>query len=280
MGKEKLKVLSLCDGISCGLMAFNRLGVDVDYYAVEIDPHARKISNHNFKNIYRFENDVTKITKEDMEEFGPFDWIMFGSPCQSVSVAGNGEGLNGKSGLLIDCVKILKWCQELNPEIKYLVENVKMKKEFLLQFDSILGNQRILINSYLVSAQKRERYYWTNFKVELPKDKNISMEGVLAWSRSTRYPQGKDKYVEERTTENGKANTLTCGSGCGSFSSINYRYSMGNKLTVRDCADLQTIPTSFDFSCTSNSQAYKAIGNGWTVDVIAHIIKQASIYDL
>jgi len=168
---KKLRVLSLCDGGSGAYLAFKELGIDIEYHAVEIDKHARAIADSNIPNIIRWENDVTKITKSDIEFHGPFDWITFGSPCQSLSVAGNGKGLLGKSGILFNCIDVLNWCREINPEIKFLIENVKMKQEFLDQFDMVVGDcNRILINSSLVSAQKRERYYWTNFKVEQPED--------------------------------------------------------------------------------------------------------------
>ena len=368
-----LRVISLCDGLSGGLLAFKHLGVEVEYHAVEFDKHARNLSDHNFKDqIIRWCHDVTEITKEDIEFHGPFDWIIFGSPCQTLSVGGNGTGFHGKSGLLFDCVKVLEWCREYNPEIKYLIENVKMKQEFLDQFDLIVGNkQRILINSSLMSAQKRERYYWTNFPVSLPEDtgeilysilepevpkeyfrspKNITTipESRICWDSSGKgfrsqadraYPiDGKSPCVQHNRPENklnifqfvdkekaycidsnyskgsynlkeyiqkckrqvvfgyssssrgnnviehranvsGKSNTLTTGDGCsggnktatmvGDFinSELVFR-----KLTVRECARLQKIPDWYDFSPLSKTQAYKCIGNGWTITVIAHII--------
>jgi DNA (cytosine-5)-methyltransferase 3A len=236
---KKLKVLSLCDGISCGLLALDRLCVGCEYHAVEIDKYARRISEANFEfRITRWQNDVTLVTEKDIVTNGPYDLIVFGSPCQSVSIAGNGKGLDGKSGLLMDCMKILEWCRKHNPELKFLIENVKMKKDFLLQFNELIGVEPILINSSLLSAQKRERYYWCNWKVEQPKDRGILFNDILqtkgegaAWSKSTRYKDENGKiistkkgsvesYVEDRTTF-GKSNTLTTGDGCGSQSSKN-----------------------------------------------------------
>jgi DNA-cytosine methyltransferase len=321
---KKLRVLSLCNGLGGGILAFKDLNIDVEYHSVEIDPHARKLFESNFPEAISWENDVTKITKADIEFHGPFDWIMFGSPCQTLSVSGNGTGLMGKSGLLFNCMQVLEWCREFNPEIKYLIENVKMKKEFLHQFDMVVGNdERILINSSLVSAQKRERHYWSNFKVDQPEDRKIFIKDILedgheafAWSKSTRYilPDGRKssskkgsvRSVIEQRLSLQKANTLTTGIGCSNQSTCNYVVSIKSepnkmyfsggenpslassfasklnvstdkinyrRLTVRECARLQTIPEDYDFSVVSSNQAYKAIGNSWTVASISHILK-------
>jgi len=177
---KKQRILSLCDGLSGGYLAFKELGVPVEYHAVEIDSHARKLSDHNLPDIIRWQNDVTKVTKEDIEFYGPFDWVIFGSPCTTVSVAGNGTGLLGASGILFNCTQILDWVREFNPNVKFLVENVKMKKEFLHQFDMVLGSdERILINASLVSPQKRERWYWANFKVAQPGDTGEFLYSIL-----------------------------------------------------------------------------------------------------
>ncbi len=321
----KLKILSLCDGMSGGFMAFKKLGVEFEYHAVEIDPYPRSLSEDNFwPDITRWENDVNNITKESIEEHGPYDWVIFGSPCQSVSVSGNGEGLDGKSGLLIQCNKILKWALEFNPDAKFLIENVKMKSGFLNQFNEIIGSLPTLLNSASVSAQKRERYYWTNFKVTTPKDRKIFLESLLeegsfsdrkkshcldanffkgsnltqyfdksrrqiafGWSKSTRYkdmngkmsPTKKDgffSYVEQRFTSDGKSNTLTSGEGCAhqSTATVVFRDEVTwRNLTVRECARLQTISDDFSFDSVSKKEAYKAIGNGWTVDIIEHILR-------
>ena len=320
---KSLKVLSLCDGMGCGLLAFKTLGIEVEYHAVEIDMYARKLCDHN-QDVIRWTNDVTLITKEDIKFQGPFDWVIFGSPFQTVSSCGDGSGLLGKSGLLIDCLKVLRWCQEFNPNLKFLIENVKMKKHFLEQFNEHIGVKPILINSSLVSGQNRERYYWCNFDVRLPEDKKILAESVLedgvidrdksycidanyfkgsnpeqyfnkarrqlvfGWSKSTRYVDTKGKIhstkaydriskIEERLNLSEKVNTLTTGPGCWNQSTRNAVLEpLGfRKLTVRECARLQTIPETFDFSCISNNQGYKCIGNGWTVDIISHIIKES-----
>jgi len=338
----KLKILSLCDGIAVGLLSFIELDplLDIEYHAVEIDSYARKVADDNFPEIIRWENDVEWVTKGDIEKNGPFDWVIFGSPCQSFSVAGNGKGLDGKSGLLINCLEILKWCQEFNPKLKFLIENVKMKKEFLDQFNALVGRKGFLINSALVSAQKRERYYWTPFELSLPEDRGIFLESVIEkdinsnlffepknldriteskiitdpktspqfvdrqkdfcldanyWKGTTlrqyleksrrqvvfAYSSSqRETCIEHRSNLGGKSNTLTTGSGCsGGLKSstlvgdIVKDKLLFRKLTVRECARLQTIPDWFSFKSVSNSQAYKAIGNGWNTETIKHILK-------
>ncbi len=232
--------------------------------------------------------------------------------CQSVSVSGNGTGLDGASGLLLDCLKVKNWCERQNPNLNFLIENVKMKKDFLQQFIDLIGSKPVLINSALVSAQNRERYYWTGvdgivpperelicntsiieFDVDgseleltetmldkIEQSKHIGEEtasaNLVAFSSSAR-PENKREY---RIRNTGPGNTLTTGPGCGGRMSINLvatevggakQYRM---LTVRECARLQTIPEWYDFSAVSNTQAYKVLGNGWTVKVIEHIFKQ------
>jgi site-specific DNA-cytosine methylase len=319
------KVLSLCDGLSCGLLALKKLGIKVEYHAVEIDKHVRKLADYNLPEIIRWKDDVKEITEQDIIEHGPFDLVLFGTPCQSVSVSGiycgdNSDAwLNDKSGLLIDCLKVLKLVKKHNPKANFLIENVKMKDLFLKQFNKFIGIEPVLINSELLSAQKRNRYYWSDFEISQPRDKkilssSIIKDGVLvAYSKSTRYKdkngkvwsapaKDRERYVEERVNNNGKANTLVGGLGCCGQSTQNYvlninpsqvkfntiekatltddgeicigNYSYEYRLmTIRECAQMQTIPDWFDFDVVSETQAYKAIGNGWTVDVIAHILK-------
>ena len=303
----KIKVLSLCDGMSCGYLALKKLGIDFEYHAVEIDKYARQTSDHNFKDIIRIENDVTKITKDMV---GHYDLVMFGSPCQSVSFSGKGEGLSGSSGLLIDCLKILSWAKEINPNVKYLIENVKMKKSFLEEFNKLIGHKGTLINSSLVSAQNRERYYWTNLKdkIQQPKDLGIILatmleNGVVDRDKSycidaSYFKGGNLKTYFEKArrqlvfnySSSGRGNGVVVGKFSDALKSLTLPASgysnrgftgvfedfTFRKLTVRECARLQTIPEWYDFP-VSKTQAYKQIGNGWTVDVIVHILKELGV---
>lgn len=355
---QKIRVLSLCDGISCGYMALKKIGAEFEYWAIEFDKFARQTSEHNFKDIVRPCNDVNEITARQMLLGWPvFDLVTFGSPCQSVSLAGKGDGLDGSSGLLFKCMEILAMAKYRNPDLKFLIENVKMKKEFLDQFNQIIGCKPTLINSSKLSAQNRERYYWTGKEISQPEDANLLIKDIIEddfftekeksycidacyhkgtdadrylsrrqivfkYSESNRYEredgsktqiasEAARRTVERRMIESDKSLTLTTGEGCGSgMKSINLvlnnrksqtvlstihkeneksmlkRNKMGlltqhkdgdflsyRKLTVRECARLQTIPDSFKFP-VSKTQAYRQIGNGWTVEVIAHILKE------
>jgi site-specific DNA-cytosine methylase len=298
---DKLKVLSLCDGISGGKMAFDRLGIEVEYHAVEIDRYARLISAQNFPDILRWENDVTKITKEQIEKHGPFDWVIFGFPCVAYSVAGSQGGID-QDDLLLHCMKILNWAKELNPNVKFLAENVKMKEDLLKVVNNIIGVEPVLICSSLLSAQRRQRNYWTNFPVVSPDELNIIVSDILEevhdFPEKIDFKAGDIEFfeqhpifspfnysssgrgggvVEGRFSYAEKACTLTA-TGYSQraitavTNGINEKY---RNLTVREWARLQTIDNDFDFSVVDEEKAKKAIGNGWTVDVVAHIIKCA-----
>jgi len=317
-----LKVLSLCDGLSGISLAFNKLGIEVEVHAVETDRQVGALADFNVQ-VVRWKNDVNSITESDIVAHGPYDWVVFGSPCQSVSVAGDGSGLNGSSGLLIKCMEILKLCQKHNPSLKYIIENVKMKKEFYSQFVSLIGHEAVLINAALVSAQKRERYYWCNFSVPQPTDRRLLLKDVLESTpdKSMIFSPGefdqilnsrvclddseikgvtlKDHIIksqkqvvfayssssrawgiDRRSNISGKANTLATGSGGSSGNrSINGVANISptgitlRKLTVRECARLQTIPDWFHLNPVSKTHAYKAIGNGWCTEVIIHILR-------
>lgn len=326
MREEEINVLGLFDGISCGQVALERAGIEVGkYYSSEIDKYAIQVTEENYPNTVQL-GDITKWKKWKID-WASIDLIMAGFPCQAWSVAGKMKGDKDPRGALVhDLIKVWKKVKKHNPKVKFLFENVKMKTEFIEYISELFGVEPIEINSSLVSAQNRRRLYWTNIKgIEQPKDENILFKDVVAWSRSTRYPKNKEKYVEERSRFDGKANTLTTGSGCALFSSKNYvlaacrgrkpriveklfdgksscltasyfkgldadnrpglihRKSLGKNyqdarkngfrmLTPNECEFLQTLPNNYT-SSISNSQRYKAIGNGWTVDVIAHILK-------
>src|SRR5699024_9253488 len=175
-------VLSLFDGISCGQLALTNLGYKIDkYYASEIDKNAIKITNKNFPNTIQI-GDIEKITIEDIKKMDKIDLILGGSPCQGFSRAG--LGLNFKdprSKLFFKFVEILKWVKEFNnKDVKFLLENVKMKKEWENVISEYVGVKAIEINSKLLTAQNRSRLYWTNIEgVEVPKDKDIKLIDIL-----------------------------------------------------------------------------------------------------
>ena len=183
-----MNVLSLCDGMSCGQMAFEKIGIKVDnYYASEIKDIAIKTTQHNFPSTIQI-GDVTKVHYENgilHTENGDFktdiDIVIFGSPCQSFSRAMKADmkiGLEDmeRSGLFLECHRVLK---EVNPKY-FLMENVVMKDEDRDTISKMMGVEPIRINSSLVSAQLRDRYYWTNIpNVTIPQDKGIKLKDIL-----------------------------------------------------------------------------------------------------
>jgi len=169
-----MNVLSLFDGMSCGRLALDRLGIEVDnYYSAEIDKYAIQVSEDNYPDIIRL-GDVCDVKAKDLPKI---DLILAGSPCQGFSFAGKQLAFDDpRSALFFEFVRILKEC-----EPKYfLLENVKMKKEFLDIISQQVGVEPILINSALVSAQNRQRYYWTNIPgVEQPEQRGVVLRDVL-----------------------------------------------------------------------------------------------------
>ena len=184
-----MKVLSLFDGMSCGQLALNRLGIKVDkYYASEIDKFAIQVTQANFPNTIQV-GDVCNLKAEDYQDI---DLILAGSPCQGFSFAGKQLAFDDeRSVLFFEFIRLLK---EIKPKY-FLLENVKMKKEFLevitdqvsacypeFQGKDLFGGkiEPILINSALVSAQSRQRYYWTNIpNIEQPEDLGIVLRDIL-----------------------------------------------------------------------------------------------------
>ena len=188
-----MNVLSLFDGMSCGRLALDRLGIEVDqYYAAEIDKYAIQVTQENWPETIQL-GDVTQIKGKDLPKI---DLILAGSPCQGFSFAGKQLAFDDpRSALFFEFVRILKEC---NPKY-FLLENVKMKKEFLDIITQQVGVEPILINSALVSAQNRQRYYWTNIPgVEQPENRGIVLRDILeteSVSDEFRYSQKSIDYM-------------------------------------------------------------------------------------
>lgn len=374
-----MKILSLFDGISCGRLALERAGIPVEkYYASEIDKYAIQVAQKNYPDTIQI-GDVNSINWNDYGD--SVDMVIGGSPCQDLSIAKqNREGLRGaRSGLFWKYVEAL---EVIRPKW-FLLENVaSMRNE---DRDAITATLKkiypetecIMINSALLSAQQRKRYYWTNWHVEQPKDKGIVLKDILesgqvirgnkshavisSAGRTTereyfkknqgnlkaycldanyyksgslehnlekhnreivaepitkrsmsnlRMPDEKSKTLLSSMWKGSQSNGMTnvperigelagCGTGqanriysvrgksvClgangggGGAKTGLYKVDLPDgdyiirKLTPVECERLQTLPDGWTDG-VSNTQRYKAIGNGWTVDVIAHILKQ------
>jgi len=173
-GSIGLNVLSLFDGMSCGQIALERAGIKVNnYFASEIDKYAIQVAKHNYTNTQHI-GDVTKVKASELPKI---DLLIGGSPCQGFSFAGKQLNFNDpRSKLFFEFVRLLKEC---SPKY-FLLENVKMKKEYQDVITQHLGVEPIEINSNLLSAQNRKRIYWTNIPgVAIPNDKGILLKDIV-----------------------------------------------------------------------------------------------------
>jgi site-specific DNA-cytosine methylase len=270
--KEKINVLSLFDGMSCGQIALNKVGIEYEnYFASEIEQAPIKVTQHNYPNTIQL-GSVIDVKGVDLPKI---DLMFGGSPCQSFSNAGKGEGFDGKSGLFWEYVRILK---EVKPTY-FLLENVKMKKEWKDIISKELGVEPVEINSSLLSAQNRPRLYWTNIpNVDIPKDKGLLFKDVLNLDYEFKpltkwfFSKWGDKQKIDtlKTVEAEKSFCLTTNKSHSKNYYLKPDKTMARMLERDEVERLQTIPNGYT-SIVSKTDAHKMIGNGWTVDVIAHI---------
>lgn len=231
---EGITVLSLFDGMSCGQLALQKLGIKVkQYYAAEIDKHAIQVTQHNFPNTIQL-GDVTKVFAKDLPKI---DLLIGGSPCQGFSFAGKQLAFDDpRSKLFFEFVRLKNEC---NPTY-FMLENVKMKKEFEIIISKYMGVAPIEINSALLSAQNRVRLYWTNIATEpyglfgdmqcmipQPKDKGILLRDILESDVPNKYYLSEKAIATvNRKSDIGinpkinpdKSGTVTCGNQSSKFS--------------------------------------------------------------
>lgn len=284
---DGIKVLSLFDGISCGMVALERDGIPVERYdAYEIEPNAIKISKKNYPMIKH----CGDVTKADFTQYKGIDLLMGGSPCQSLSIVQSKtrQHLDGKSKLFFEFVRALS---ESKPKY-FLFENVaSMNEESKQVISELLGCQPIFINSGDFCAQERPRYYWTNIPVVLMDRKKSTavLADVLEPEVDSKYfydypllnvdmtkqvcatMDYKNHDIHKRIFNPAfKVHTLTtCGGGNTQKKvCINGK---ARKLTPLEYERLQTLPDNYTAG-VADSHRYTAIGNGWTVDVIAYIL--------
>lgn len=271
-----MNVLSLFDGMSCGMIALERAGTKVNnYFASEIDKHAIKVSQSNYPSIVQ----VGSVVDLKSETLPNIDLLIGGSPCQSISTLGDGSGLDGKSSLFYHYLRLK---EETTPKY-FLLENVVGNKDAIKIISKLMGVEPILFNSNLVSAQNRARYYWTNIPFTLPQGKgtrlvdildekpsetSILSEARLRWLLSDKGQECLKKKYASLDPE--KASCLTARSDASWNCNYVTRNGKITKLTCEEYEKLQTVPIGYT-SCARTSERYKMLGNGWTVDVIAHI---------
>ena len=269
-------VLGLFDGMSCGQLALNNLPMPVkSYYSSEIDKYAISITQKNFPNTIQL-GDITEL---DTTKLPQIDLLMGGSPCQSFSNMGDGTGFDGKSKLFWEFVRVLK---ETKPKY-FLFENVVMRKDWVEIISNELGVKPIKINSGLVSTQRRNRLYWTNIpNITQPEDLGLDFKDIIETEVDVKY-QLTPRAIERVRQKQGY-DLVGFKSKC--LFATYYKNSSNSRegqiietpnylrrLTPRECEILQTVPIGYTEG-VSDTQRYKMLGNGWTVDVISHILQE------
>ena len=314
---KKAKVVSVFDGMACGMIAMLNAGIEVESYdAYEINKYAIKVSSHNFPNI-RHHGDVFEA---DFTRHEGADFVFAGFPCTKFSIAQKNDRetkpYSGEGWLLFE--QAWRAVCEVKPKYFIFENNKSMAKPVQNEISKIVGFKPICINSSLVSAQNRQRLYWVGertpdgtyrqVRVEQPKDKGIILMDILddavtwlekSWAYTTRCQGGAIKdtlskhrhtLVAERVTSlvhDGMAICRADGKKHAVHVVRQHRLTINNEtfhieledghyifriLSVPEASRLQTVPKWYDFSVISNSQAYKCLGNGWTCDVITHLI--------
>ena len=289
-----MKALSLFNGISALHLALDKAEIEVSqvYYA-EIDKYANKVTEKHYPGDFAL-GDVTKWREWNID-WASIGLVGAGFPCQAWSVAGKQLGDKDERGMLFwTTLEIIAHVLKHNPSAKFLMENVKMKKDFEQYIthhtEQALGHvEKTLINSALVSAQNRQRYYWTNFEVTQPEDKGILLKDILEKNVDSKFRLSDDAiaYMNRSSQKwsNGKTrveiydNNIDGKSLCltaNMYKGVPYGVIMGlgRRLTPLECEQLQTFDDGWT-DCISNTQRYKSLGNAWTVDVIVHILKCA-----
>lgn len=278
-----MRVLSLFDGMSCGRVALERAGTTPEQYlASEIDRHAAGVSRASWPDIIQL-GDV-KNWRAWPVKWGEIDLILAGSPCQGFSSAG-AQGAFGdpRSALFFTFLDILNYARARNPRVKFLLENVRMARQHRELISLAVGAEPVLINSSLVSAQQRPRLYWCNWPVTPPRDKGVMLPDVLTHAYDSKYlctPKHNARLLRGVDTAKGfsaidpdKAVCMTA----RQYSNWKGTFTMTprgpRRLTPVECERLQTLPDNYT-AAASDAQRYKMLGNGWTVDVIAHLLRQ------
>lgn len=300
--ENSYNVLSCFDGIGGGITAMKRENISIkNYYAAEIKKSAIKISKHNNPEIIHL-GDIRHINQNSFKE--KIDVILSGSPCQQLSFAGKqigmidmeekeitsldqylklkSEGFNfiGQSYLFWEFIRLIR---ELKPKY-FLLENVIMKKKWENIISNELGVLAIRINSNIVSIQNRDRLYWTNIPNVLPPtDKKIYIQDVIpnaiggygerGIDKGNRHPNGKIKWEKNGTTRlDNKTNCIMTKKNNTSY--VKFNDGTIRQLTIDEIEMAQTLPIGYtNVPGVSQTERWEGIGNGWTISVISHILK-------
>lgn len=276
--------------MSCGRIAAQRAGLKIDkYYASEIDQPAICVTMDNYPDTIQL-GDVTTWRSWDID-WSSIELLIGGSPCQGFSSAGRDRLAfeDPRSVLFFQYVDILNHIRKHNPKVKFLLENVKMKQEWADKISQILGASPVFINSSLVSAQSRQRFYWASWEFSPPQDQNIKMSDILepgyystrdkSYCLDANYGKGTNfrrfffKASRPIVLENGYVPAITT-----EETANDVMHADGNRwrlLLPVECERLQTVPEGYT-QAAKRFERYKMLGNGWTVDVVAHIFSHLS----
>lgn len=279
-----INVLSLCDGMSGGGIVLKELGIKVNnYFSFEIKPHAIKTTQLNFPNTIQLGNvndfDLSMLNGEKI------DLLLCGSPCKNMSLINitGKTGITGeKSSLFFKCVEIMNI---VKPKF-FLFENVKsMTNKDKQVFNDNLKVEPIHINSALVSAQERNRYYWTNIKnVNQPQDRNIKLSDIVEYNspREENWSEKKTEFVIKKSQStmyvkvDGEKSLPITARG---YAAWNTQFVTDNEgirdLTISEYRKLQTIPEWYNFGDLTKTKITDLIGDGWNIETIKHILSYA-----
>lgn len=279
-----MNILSLFDGMSCSQLALNKAEIRYNnFYASEIDKFAIQVTQKNYPNTIQL-GDIRSVKAENI---GEIDLMLGGSPCQGFSRAG--KGLNFKDPRSVLFFEFVRLLAEVKPRY-FLFENVKMKKEWQHIITCFLDEVPVDINSSIVSAQNRVRTYWTNLPIKKIIDEGINLIDIFdyhtqsEWEKKMQVKLGskdfKTPYIKIDRKGNLKKSqnkaSCVCGGHRGDGNHSDMDLIMLQNGTVRryspiECERLQTVPDNYT-DCVSNTQRYKMLGNGWTVNVIAQLL--------
>lgn len=294
-----MRVVSVFDGISCGMVALERAGIPVErYVAYEIEPNAIKISKKNFPMIEH----CGDVLKADFTQYRGFDLLIGGSPCTNWSCAKNHKAKEKKETFINQGIgwemfkQYHRALQEAKPKYFLYENNYRISSNIVEAITEMLGVKPVMIDSALVSAQRRKRYYWTNIpNVTLPKDKKIFLKDVFVYDHKlVRHDQRiketavkKKNYIQYAVNDthatsqafrlyylDGKSPTIA---RCRTESKCNILFDESDICKYKiispiEAERLQTLPDNYTEG-VPKTRRFEAIGNGWTVDVIAHLLK-------
>ena len=289
-----INVLSLFDGMSCGQIALDKLGIEVgNYYASEIDKYAIQVTQKNYPNTKQL-GSVEFVNGSNLPKI---DLLIGGSPCQGFSIAGNKLNFeDDRSRLFFEFVRLKN---ELKPRY-FLLENVKMKDEIADAIDELLEVKRVFIDSRDFTGHIRKRYYWTNLPIDAIESKEIKIKDIIddvEFDKPMSFFLDRTPYAPtesydgiktinpkdnngKQTWQRGRVYDIegNCPTICASLFDLNITkdHKTYRKLTINECEKLQGVPKDYTLGAPKVERG-KMLGNGWTVDVIAHIFKNIEL---